>query len=62
MTQFSSRGYLYAPKKNVRAMCRKMRITITVAPHLCMPRTNSPRKTSFVMNRIDSYARVGDGS
>ena len=56
MTQFSSRGYLYAPKKNVLAMCRKMRMTITVEPHLCMPCTNWPRKTSLLMWRIDSYA------
>ena len=35
-------------------MCRKTRITITVEPHLCMPRTNSPRKTSLVMWRADS--------
>ena len=48
ITQFSSRGYLYAPKKNVRPMCRKTRITITVDPHLCMPRTNWPRNASFV--------------
>jgi hypothetical protein len=43
-------------------MCRKIRTTIAVEPHLCIPRTNSPRKASFVMNRVDSYARVGDGS
>jgi hypothetical protein len=30
-------------------MCRKMRITITDEPHLCMPRTNSPRNASLVM-------------
>ncbi len=27
---------------------------ITDEPHLCMPRTNSPRKTSFVMCEADS--------
>ena len=43
-------------------MCRNTRITITDEPHLCMPRTNSPRKASLVMNRTDSYACVGDGS
>jgi hypothetical protein len=43
-------------------MCRKIRITITVEPHLCMPRTSSPRKTSLVMWRVDSYAFVTDGS
>ena len=32
----------------------RSRITITVEPHLCMPRTNSPRKTSLVMCRTDS--------
>jgi hypothetical protein len=61
MTQFSSRGYLYAPKKKVRAMWSITRMTITLEPHLCMPRTNSPRKTSFVMNRVDSYASLAEG-
>ena len=54
MTQFSSRGYLYAPKKNVLPMWRKIRMIITLEPHLCMPRTNSPRKTSLVMREADS--------
>ena len=35
-------------------MCRKTRITITDDPHLCMPRTNWPRKTVLVMLRTDS--------
>jgi hypothetical protein len=43
-------------------MCRKIRITITVEPQRCMPRTNSPRKTSLVRWRTDSYAFVADGS
>ncbi len=30
-------------------MCRKIRISITEAPHLCMPRTNAPRNASSVM-------------
>ena len=54
ITQFSSRGYLYAPKKNILPMCRKIRMIITVEPQRCMPRTNSPRKTSFVMCAADS--------
>ena len=29
-------------------------MTITVEPHLCIPRTNSPRNTSFVIRRVDS--------
>ena len=29
-------------------MCRKMQTIITEAPHLCIPRTNSPIQTSFV--------------
>ena len=29
-------------------MCRKMQMIITEAPHLCMPRTNSPSQTSLV--------------
>ena len=29
-------------------MWTKTRMTITEAPHLCIPRTNSPRKTSLV--------------
>src|SRR3954453_9533700 len=61
MTQLSSRGYLYAPKKKVRAMCRKIRITITDEPHLCMPRTNSPRKTSLVMWRGVAEGGGGGG-
>ena len=36
-------------------------MTITVEPHLCIPRTNSPRKISFVIRRVDSYASVTDG-
>ena len=36
-------------------------MTIMVEPHLCIPRTNSPRKTSLVMWRVDSYASVTDG-
>ena len=35
-------------------MWRKIRMIITVAPHLCMPRTNSPRKTSLVRWVTDS--------
>ncbi len=54
ITQLSSRGYLYAPKKNVRPMCRKIRTIITVAPQRCMPRTSSPRNTSLVIREIDS--------
>ena len=34
---------------------------ITLAPHLCIPRTNSPRKTSLVRWVIDPYAWVADG-
>ena len=43
-------------------MCRKTRITMTLEPQRCMPRTNSPRKTSLVRWRVDSYALVIDGS
>ncbi len=56
ITQLSSRGYLYAPKKNVLPMCRNTSTTITLEPHLCIPRTNCPRNTSLVTWRIDSYA------
>ena len=59
--QFSSRGYLYAPYRNTRPMCRNMRMMKTLAPHLCMPRTSQPRVTSSVMYRIDSYALSGSG-
>src|SRR5919199_5450894 len=61
MIQFSSRGYLYAPKKKVLPMCRNTRITITDEPHLCMPCTNWPRKTSLLMCWIDEYASIADG-
>ena len=43
-------------------MCRNSRITITLAPHLCMPRISQPNVCSSVMNRIDEYAPLGDGS
>ena len=52
--QFSSRGYLYAPKRNTRPMWRNMRMMKTLAPHLCMPRTSQPSVTSCVMFWIDS--------
>src|SRR4051812_50130947 len=61
ISQFSSRGYLYAPKKNVRPMCRKTSTTMTVEPHLCMPRTNAPSQTSLVMWRAGGGALVGGG-
>ena len=35
-------------------MCTKIRMIITELPHLCIPRTNSPRKTSLVMREADS--------
>ena len=41
-------------KKKVRAMWRKIRMIIRLAPHLWRPRTNSPRKTSFVMWLIEA--------
>ena len=34
---------------------------ITEAPHLCMPRTNSPMKTLLVRLVIELYASVEDG-
>jgi hypothetical protein len=52
--QFSSRGYLYAPKRKTRPMWRKSRMMKTLAPHLCIPRTSQPSVTSWVMWRIDS--------
>ena len=42
-------------------MCRNIRMMKTDAPHLCMPRTSQPAKTSFVMCWIDGYAVVGPG-
>ena len=62
MIQLSSRGYLYAPKKNVLPRCRKTSTSITVEPQRCMPRTSSPRKSSFVIRCADSYARDASGS
>src|ERR1700750_3068002 len=41
-------------------MWRKTRITITLAPHLCIPWTSWPRKTSLLMWEIEAYA-VGRG-
>ena len=61
MIQFSSRGYLYAPNRNTRAMWKNIRMMKTLAPQLCMPRTSQPRVRSFVMNWIDSYAYSGSG-
>ena len=37
-------------------MCRNIRITKTLAPQRCMPRTSQPSVTSFVMCSIDEYA------
>ena len=37
-------------------MCRKIRMIITDAPHLCMACTSWPRNTLSLMLRIDSYA------
>jgi hypothetical protein len=54
MIQFSSRGYLYAPKRKTRAMWKNIRMMNTLAPHLCMPRTSQPSVRSLVMNWIDA--------
>ena len=35
-------------------MCRKIRITITLAPHLCIPWTSWPRKTSLLIRAIEA--------
>ena len=59
--QFSSRGYLYAPNRNTRPMCRNMRMMKTLAPHLCMPRTSQPSVRWSVMLTIDGYAPCGVG-
>ena len=59
--QFSSRGYLYAPNRKTRPMCRNMRMMKTLAPHLCMPRTSQPIVTWSVMFWIDEYASCGVG-
>ena len=56
MIQFSSRGYLYAPNRKTRPMCRKSRMMKTLEPQRCMPRTSQPSVTSFVMCSIDEYA------
>jgi hypothetical protein len=61
MIQFSSRGYLYAPKRNTRPMCRNMRMMKSEAPQRCMPRTIQPSVTSLVMCWIDAYAESGSG-
>ena len=39
----------YAVAKDSLMACVVLAVIITVEPHLCMPRTNSPRKTSLVM-------------
>ncbi len=62
VTHVSSRGYLYAPKKNTRPMCRKTTTIIALAPHLCMPRTSQPHVTSLVIASIDWYAELGSGA
>ncbi len=42
-------------------MCRNMRMMKTLAPHLCMPRTSQPAKTSSVIcdDRVVGLVRVG---
>ena len=37
-------------------MCMKRRITKTLAPQRCIPRTSQPSVRSFVMCSIDVYA------
>ena len=54
--QFSSRGYLYAPKRKTLPMCRKRRMMKTLAPQRCIPRTSQPSVRSFVIISIDEYA------
>ncbi len=61
VTQVSSRGYLYEPKKNTRPRCRKTTTIIALAPHLCMPRTSQPQVTSCVMASMLWYAELGSG-
>ena len=56
VTQVNSRGYLYAPKRNTRPMCRKSRMMKTLAPQRCIPRTSQPSVTSFVIDWIEEYA------
>ena len=56
MIQFSSRGYLYAPNRKTRPMCRNMRMMKTLAPQRCMPRTSQPSVRWSVMLTIDSHA------
>ena len=50
VSQVSSRGYLYEPKKKTRPMWRKTTTIIALAPHLCMPRTSQPQVTSWVID------------
>jgi hypothetical protein len=52
----SSRGYLYAPNRKTRPMCRKSRMMNTLAPQRCMPRTSQPSVRSLVIAWIDEYA------
>ena len=61
VTQVSSRGYLYEPKKNTRARWRKTTTIIALAPHLCMPRTSQPQVTSSVIDWMLWYAEFGSG-
>src|SRR5512141_2219634 len=61
-SQFSSRGFLYAPKTNVRAMWRTTRTTIAEAPQWCSPRTSPPAKSRVWIAFTLSHAWSGVGA
>src|SRR6059058_3447763 len=54
MIQFSSRGYLYAPNRKTRPMCRNMRMMKTLAPQRCMPRTSQPSVRLSIVHITDN--------
>src|SRR3954468_11860536 len=54
MTQLNSRGGLYEPVKNTRAICRKTEMTIPCAAQRCILRISVPNVTdeprSFILS------------
>ena len=56
MSQFSSRGFLYAPVKYTRHMWRNTAAIMMWAAQWWSPRTTKPNGTLFMITIIESYA------
>src|SRR6202023_1440156 len=57
LTHVSSRGYLYAPNKNVCTRCKLMMATMKMEPQLWTARKNAPRNCWLLR-----YCRLGHAS